>query len=83
MTPSPHGTPEHDSAQDRESDVDTDRGLANSRATGGDPTEEHDAAATTGTGRSEEFVGRIAGQDVGYEGETGAEARAEAARDGS
>jgi len=34
-------------------------------------------ATTTGTGPSEEFVGRVSGQDVGYAGETGAERRAE------
>jgi len=65
---------------DREDDVDTDDRLANSRATGGDPGDAGDAAATTGTGSSEEFVGRTAGQDEGYAGETGAEARSEANR---
>ena len=39
---------------------------------------EGDAPGTTGTGESEEFVGRVAGRDLGYAGETGAEARAEA-----
>jgi hypothetical protein len=65
---------------DREDDVDTDDALANSRATGGDADEDGDAGTTTGTGHSEEFVGRTAGQDEGYAGETGAEARAEAER---
>jgi hypothetical protein len=32
----------------------------------------------TGTGDSEPFVGRVAGQDVGSAGETGAERRAAA-----
>ena len=65
---------------DREDDVDSDDQLANSRATGGDDKDGGDAATTTGTGASEEFVGRAAGQDEGYAGETGAEARAEANR---
>lgn len=65
---------------DREDDVDNDDKLANSRITGGDPGDEGDSATTTGTGRSEEFVGRVAGQDEGYAGETGAEVRAEAER---
>jgi hypothetical protein len=67
---------------DREDDVDTDPGLANSRATGGGPDREGDAESTTGTGDSEQFVGRTAGQDEGYAGETGAEARSEAQRAG-
>lgn len=66
-----------DRAQDRETDVDDDEAVANSRETGGDPDAEgEDAGATTGTGQSEEFVGRVSGQDAGYEEETGAEARA-------
>ncbi|MEQ3554295.1 hypothetical protein WIS52_27840 [Pseudonocardia nematodicida] len=59
-------------------DVEPDPNLANSRAIGGADTERGDSAATTGTGRSGEFVGRVAGRDEGYAGETGAEARAEA-----
>ncbi|MCW2683768.1 MAG: hypothetical protein JWP33_1681 [Blastococcus sp.] len=59
-----------------EEDVERDDAQALSRAIGGGPSEEPDAAATTGTGESEEFVGRVAGQDVGYAGETGAERRA-------
>lgn len=65
---------------DREDDVDTDGKLANSRSTGGDPGTERDSGSTTGTGESEEFVGRVQGQDIGYEEETGAEVRAEANR---
>jgi hypothetical protein len=64
-----------------EEDVERDDGQALSRATGGGVSEEPDAAATTGTGESEEFVGRVAGQDVGYAGETGAERR-QAEQDG-
>ena len=55
-----------------EEDDDPDDAQALSRTTGGDPS---DAASTTGTGRSETFVGRVAGQDVGYAGETGAARR--------
>lgn len=36
-----------------------------------------DGGSTTGTDENEEFVGRVAGQDAGYAGETGAEARAQ------
>jgi hypothetical protein len=59
-----------------EEDVDRDDAVALSRATGGGESAAPDAATTTGTGESEEFVGRVAGQDVGYAGETGAERRA-------
>ena len=67
---------------DREDDVETDDAVANSRATGGRPDEGGDAGTTTGTDSNEQFVGRTAGQDVGYAGETGAEARSEAERNG-
>ncbi|MEO9138993.1 MAG: hypothetical protein ABI345_07990 [Jatrophihabitans sp.] len=61
-----------------ESDVEPDEARVDSRATGGvaDP-DEPDQGSTTGTTETE-YVGRIAGQDVGYAGETGAERRAEA-----
>jgi hypothetical protein len=36
-----------------------------------------DQATTTGTGTSEEFVGRVSGQDAGDDRESGAEARAD------
>ena len=58
-----------------EEDVDPDDAQALSRATGGGPSDKPDAGATTGTGESDTFVGRVAGQDVGYAGETGAERR--------
>ena len=62
-----------------ESDVPADPGVAESRVVGGDPAAEGlDAQGTTGTGQSDEFVGRTAGQDVGYAEETGAERRAAA-----
>jgi hypothetical protein len=59
-----------------EDDVEPDGAVARTRATGGGPSDEPDAEATTGTGESGTFVGRVAGQDVGYAGETGAERRA-------
>ena len=66
-----------------EPDVEADRRLARTRETGG-ATDGHpadrtegDAPGTTGTGDAEEFVGRATGRDVGYAGETGAEARAQ------
>ncbi|MBA3525247.1 MAG: hypothetical protein H0T85_12025 [Geodermatophilaceae bacterium] len=68
----------NDPADKREDDVATDDALANSRDAGGADTDDGDSASTTGTGASEEFVGRVAGQDEGYAGETGAEARANA-----
>jgi hypothetical protein len=58
-----------------EDDVDRDDAQALSRATGGGPSDRPDAGSTTGTGESAEFVGRVAGQDVGYAEETGAERR--------
>lgn len=64
-----------------EEDVDKDDATARSRATGGVPNPEHpDQGSTTGTTPSDEFVGRVAGQDVGYAGEQGAERRAKEAR---
>jgi hypothetical protein len=69
-----------------EPDVEVDPKVARSRDTGGvDPDEKDradprhgdpDGASTTGTDENETFVGRVSGQDAGYEGETGAEARA-------
>jgi hypothetical protein len=60
----------------READVDGDDAEALSRVTGGAADADGpDADATTGGGPSGTFVGRDAGQDVGYAGETGAERR--------
>jgi hypothetical protein len=60
-----------------EDDTQRDDDQALSRATGGVPDpEQPDQGSTTGTTESGEFVGRVAGQDVGYAGETGAEKRA-------
>ena len=60
-----------------EEDTDPDDAQALSRATGGvaDP-EAPDQGSTTGTTPNEEFVGRVAGQDVGYAEEQGGERRA-------
>jgi len=61
-----------------ESDVEPDDARVNSRETGGvsDPAKP-DQGSTTGTTPDGEYVGRVAGQDVGYAEETGAERRAE------
>ena len=60
-----------------EEDTDRDDGQALSRATGGVPdAEAPDQGSTTGTTPSDEFVGRVAGQDVGYAEEQGGERRA-------
>ena len=65
-----------------ESDVPADSAVAESRETGGDPNADSaDAVSTTGTGDSDEFVGRVAGTDEGFEGETGAERRQQAAKE--
>lgn len=63
-----------------EDDVAADPQLADSRESGGEPgdQDEADGISTTGTAENQEFVGRVAGDDVGYAGETGAEARAAA-----
>ena len=68
---------DHNDSDEREDDVPADDALANNRETGGveDPDKD-DQGSTTGTTPTGEFVGRIAGQDVGYAGETGAERRA-------
>lgn len=66
----------HDDGQ-REGDVGGDDAQALTRMTGGgDDADGADAASTTGGGPSGSFVGRDAGQDAGYAGETGAERRA-------
>ncbi len=56
-----------------EADVQADDHLASARDTGGvaDPGADEEAS-TTGTSVTPEYVGRIAGDDVGYAGETGA-----------
>jgi hypothetical protein len=59
-----------------EDDVEPDTQVARTRETGGSPDDAGDRGGTTGTGPTEEYVGRISGQDAGYAGETGAERRA-------
>lgn len=67
-----------------ESDVAADPNVAESRDVGGVAADDaEDQASTTGSSPTPTFVGRVAGDDVGYAGETGAEARAEAERDKS
>lgn len=69
--------------QGTESDAGHDPRTAASRVTGGEhPENEGDQGAVTGTGESEVFVGRGAGRDLGYAGETGAEVRREAEQGG-
>jgi hypothetical protein len=68
-----------------EPDVEHDPQVARSREAGGvdpersdrpdDESVDADGGSTTGTDESEQFVGRVAGEDAGYSGETGAEAR--------
>ncbi|MDQ1626899.1 MAG: hypothetical protein QOI54_643 [Actinomycetota bacterium] len=65
-----------------EDDVNPDDAQALSRDEGGEPVAgAPDQNSTTGTTPNEEFVGRGSGDDGGYEGETGAEARAATERD--
>ena len=60
-----------------ETDVQEDANQAHTRAEGGvEGTDRRDQEGTTGTALSGSFVGRVAGQDDGYAGETGAERRA-------
>jgi hypothetical protein len=62
-----------------EPDVQGDSERVDARDTGGvSDASKPDQGSTTGTTPDEEYVGRVAGQDVGYEEETGAERRAEA-----
>jgi hypothetical protein len=61
-----------------EADVDADEARVDSRDTGGVPEQNaSDEGSTTGGTPDETYVGRVAGQDSGYEEETGAEARAQ------
>jgi hypothetical protein len=62
-----------------EPDVQGDTERVDARDTGGVPDAgKPDQGSTTGTTPDDEYVGRVAGQDVGYAEETGAERRAEA-----
>ncbi len=61
-----------------ETDVEGDDKVAGSRTTGGVPDPDaEDQGSTTGSTPDDEYVGRTAGSDIGYEEETGAERRAE------
>ena len=61
-----------------EGDTAGDAALADSRDTGGVQDEDAaDQAVTTGPTPKGEYVGRVAGDDIGYAEETGAERRAE------
>lgn len=65
-----------------EDDVADDDATAQSRDTGGldrdgSATGDEDGISTTGVDETGEFVGRVAGDDAGYAGETGAERRAQ------
>lgn len=65
-----------DENDDTETDVQSDDAVAGSRATGGVPKKGvPDPHSTTGTTPKDVYVGRISGDDSGYEGETGAEVR--------
>ena len=60
-----------------EADVEPDPNRADSRDTGGAPDERMpDQASTTGTTPDDEYVGRVAGDEAGEAGESGAERRA-------
>jgi len=62
-----------------EPDVQGDLERVDARDSGGVPDEtKPDQGSTTGTTPDDEYVGRVAGQDVGYAGETGAERRSDA-----
>ena len=65
-----------------EADVEPDEARVDSRETGGVPQEDasdsaSDEGSTTSGTTDDTYVGRVAGQDTGYEEETGAEARAD------
>lgn len=63
---------------EREPDVADDGAVANSRDTGGVQDSRPEQGSTTSTTPDAEDVGRIAGDDIGYTEETGAERRGEA-----
>jgi hypothetical protein len=60
-----------------EGDAQSDTERVNSRDTGGVPDpRKPDQASTTGATPDDEYVGRVAGEDAGDVGESGAERRA-------
>lgn len=66
------------SSDKAEADTQSDEAVASSRETGGVEKDDPNQASTTSTSEDAEYVGRIAGDDLGYAEETGAERRAEA-----
>lgn len=65
-----------------EDDVQADPHEARTRATGGEEdSESPDHHSTTGSTPNDTFVGRVSGADPGAGEETGAERRAQAARE--
>lgn len=72
-----HATPEQAEAvhTDRQRRADDARRRAWANVTKSGNRGESDSATTTGAGVNQTFVGRTAGQDLGYAGDTGAEAR--------
>lgn len=72
----------HRAGGETEEDVSTTTHQARTRATGGTrQPEASDQSSTTGSTENETFVGRVAGEDVGYAGQTGAEAREQYTRE--
>lgn len=70
-----------DKNDETETDVQRDDAVAGSRPTGGaNDAKGPGTRGTTGSAEHGEFVGRISGDDSGYEEETGAEIRARAQR---
>lgn len=68
------GRRSHRRGDETEEDVTAPSHQARTRATGGvDRPGADDQGTTTGTTANETFVGRVAGEDIGYAGETGAE----------
>ena len=73
--------PQRPRIQASEGDVPRDPAHVGTRATGGQPNSDTpDCYSTTGTTPNGVFVGRVGGDDVGYAGTTGAEARAARSR---
>lgn len=60
-----------------ESDIANDEKLASGRDTGGIDKSDPNQDSTTSTSETPDYVGRVAGDDMGYEEEQGAERRAE------
>jgi hypothetical protein len=66
------------SSEKPEPDVQSDPARVDSRQIGGvEEPDAEDEGSTTGATPDGEYVGRVAGQDAGFEEETGAERRAE------